>query len=140
MPVYKFFINRLKAINTFLGDLSIRRLFVATCLAGMPGQAISFKAYSTVRIDWRWESLSICLERLLPLLSIMKENLGVDRMMRSDDGKTDATVIRDARKSLDVDKFTEFAHFVYNQGKNIDFFSASLGGMPLPRECVDWKG
>ena len=128
LQVYKFFLNRLRSVTHFLSDLSIRRLFRATCLASHPNLSKQFEYFSVIHVEWRWEYLSICLGKLIPLMYVMRDHLDTARMMRSDDGNTDATVIKQARLAVDTNFFPEFCEFILNFGKIIEHWAHTLEG------------
>ena len=65
IPQNKKWIKRLKALERFLSDKSLRRLFMAQCFKDSEDEQL-FTHYSSVEIDWRWEALEKALDRLLP--------------------------------------------------------------------------
>ena len=77
LPGQRAFMSHLASIEKFLSDKSCRRLFIATCLGG--AEKAAFMSYAVVHCDWRWEFLSTALDKLIPLLGIMRKNLTLRR-------------------------------------------------------------
>ena len=74
LALYKNFLKHLRAVEAFLSDKSLRRLYMATCLAEHP-EKDKLRNYSTVHIDWRWEMLSKALHRLFSPLPLLEGDL-----------------------------------------------------------------
>ncbi len=98
LEVYKHWINRLRQVEHFLSDGSLRRLFIHLFMRDEPGL---LKHYSTVHIDWRWEMLSKALDKLIPIFNILRDRFNLQTFLRSaDGGKVDANVAREAMLTM----------------------------------------
>ena len=86
LDVWESFLPRLRAVERFLQDQSLRMLFIATCLIGLPEIARQFMSYSSLRVEWRWEYLEKSLDKLIPLLPHLIAYMHVDTMLKSAEG------------------------------------------------------
>ena len=128
LPVWEQFMHKLRSVERFLQDYSLRTLFRATCLVTMPAVSALFRSYSGSHVEWRWEFLEKSLDKLLPLLPHMVAHLNVDAMLNSDEGKVDPAIVKEARAALDLPFFTEFCELIRSVGKCIYRFTHMLEG------------
>ena len=127
IPEHKRWIKQLRAIEHFLSDKSLRRLFMATCMKDDPRKDL-FKYYSSVSIDWRWESLSKALDQLSPLFEILQEKWDLAKMMVSDDGKSDAALLREVGEVLKTPYYYEFSEAIRVAGELLEKAARRLEG------------
>ena len=113
LPTYRHWLNRLRSVERFLPDKSIRRLFMATCMEGHPEQQ-RLKSYSTVHIDWRWEMLSRALDQLIPIAHLLRERFDLNKLLsKVEDGtKVDAEILREAHSALQIQHFLQCCEMV----------------------------
>ena len=133
IPLYAEFVVKLRAVEDFLSDKSLRRLFVATCVPVME-EKLLFSHYSVVHIDWRWEFLSIALTKLVVLMPVLRQRLHVDAMVRSEAGSIKPTVVEAARKTLDTPGFVEFCEMLLANGNILETFAHRLEGCECHRD------
>jgi hypothetical protein len=126
--VWKHLVKELKSVQTMLADKSLRRLFVATCVPD-PAVAARFKNYSSVEIDWRWETLCDALDHLIPLIDLLRSRFNLSRMMVSDDGKCEAKLLKDVDRILvQQHRLLELAELVRLSGKRLEQTAHRLEG------------
>ena len=119
IPEHRLWIVRLRALERFLSDRSLRRLFVATCLIGHP-EAWRFKYYSTVEINWRWEMLSKALDCLIPLFDLMMHTLDLEKLTKTDGSDIDPNLARDAHATLHMPDFLPLSELIRQTGNSIE--------------------
>ena len=128
ISVWCFFVTHLRAVDRFLSDATLRRLFIATCLVGFPTVAAKFATYSGSHVEWRWEYLSLALDKMIPLLAFLRVHLVLDTLLGGKEGSADPMVARAARAALDIPFFVEFAELVRSLGKIVERFTHRLEG------------
>ena len=134
---HEHWLNRLKSIERFLCDKSMRRLF--RLLFGQDDPEF-LKSYSTVHIDWRWEMLSKALDQLLPILRKLRERFDLDRFLRSEDGaKVDANVVREAHVAINSTHFPELSEMMRLHGKILEKYAHRLEGCECHRSLLTSK-
>ncbi len=138
LVIWRCFLPKLRAVERFLQDTSLRRLFRAVCLAGLPAVSSMFQNYSGSHVDWRWEYLEKSLVTLVSLLPFLIEYLDVEAMLRSDEGHIDPHILRDARAALDMPFFMEFCELVRCLGMCVYTFTHQLEGCPCHSHV--WTG
>jgi hypothetical protein len=138
LTMWKLFLPKLRALERFLQDVSLRRLFQAVCLAAHPAISSMFKSYSGSHVDWRWEYLELSLVALVDLIPFLMEYLDVEAMLRSEEGNIDPHVLRDARAALDTPYFLEFCELVRCLGRVVYMFTHELEGCPCHKDI--WTG
>jgi hypothetical protein len=126
--VWRGFLPKLRAVERFLQDYSLRMLFRATCLSEVREISQMFANYSGSHIEWRWEYLEKSLGKLIPLLGHMKTRLNVEAILKSDEGNIDPAVVKEARGALDTPFFTEFCLLVWSLGHAVYMFTHILEG------------
>ncbi len=124
----KHLVKELKSVQTMMADKSLRRLFVATCVPD-PAVAARFKNYSSVEIDWRWETLCDALDHLLPFIDLLRSHFTPSRMMVSDDGKCEAKLSKDVDRILvQQHRLLALAELVRLSGKRLEQTAHRLEG------------
>lgn len=128
LPAYADFITHLRALQSFMSNGDLRRRFQVVCMRGLAA-AKMFDHYSVVHIDWRWEFLSLALDRLLPVMPLLRAHFDLEKMAASGDKNTlSAGVLSDASKALKVPNFVEFAEMIRVKGKALQHRAHWLEG------------
>ena len=130
MPVYKVFIEALRALQDFLSDPKWRKKFQATCMAG-DARAHMFDHYHVVHIDWRWEFLSRALDKLLVILSIFAECYDEAKILSSESSRPlTSHVVKSCTDALLGMKnmLPEIADMLRAHGKALERFAHRLEG------------
>ena len=99
LPAHNDYLKRLRSIERFPADESLRRIYMATYMAHHPEQH-RFKVYSSVAVDWQWETLCKALSQLLPLYELLQECYDLSFMTTSEEGKSDAVLLREVEEVL----------------------------------------
>ena len=68
-PGFKDWEAKLRSVEGFLSDASLRKRFVALHLT--PSQGKQFEHYPVVHVDFEWEFAARALDNLMPLLKIL---------------------------------------------------------------------
>ena len=105
MDGHKDFIHKLRAVEDFLSDKSLRRAFQARCLR--PEDVRLFEWYSTVHIDWKWEFLSKALDKLVVLIRIMIRDFDAKKIS----GAGKQSVTESNKTNLCAAVFADEPHF-----------------------------
>ena len=122
------FIKKLRTLQTFLADKSLRRLFIALILNDHPDR-FRFYNYSSVSIDWRWETLSTALEHLCPLLDLLKQHFDLEKMMTNKEGKSEARLLQGVSDILRGEhNLPELSNVVLLVGKQLELCAHRLEG------------
>ena len=137
-PLWSQFLPKLRAIERFLQDASLRTLFRATCLHGQPVVSKLFANFSGSHIEWRWEYLEKTLDKLVPLLPYLRDSFKVDSLLNSVEGNINPAIVKEARAALDTPLFAEFSELVRTVGKCIYKFTHMLEGCPCHSDI--WSG
>ena len=135
LPNHHSFMTRLKHLENFLADRSLRRLFMNACVE--PVLHKEFEHYSTVHISWRWEVLVKALDHLIPRFQLMKERFNVEKIERQPDGKVDSQLVKEAHATLSSELFIEFCVLVRSSGSILQRYAHALGGCQCHAEI--WK-
>ena len=127
LPEYESFLVRLRAIENFLNERSLRTLYQFTCLQGHPAFAL-FSTHQRVHIDWRFEFLGPALEALVPKYIVMKATYDAQRLANSPDGKVETALIKEAELTINDPFFEEKCEMLMAQGYIIDINVHRLEG------------
>ena len=139
LPVAKQFLEHLKVLESFLSNRTLRAKFQASCVQGQPCCA-SFSSYATVHIEWRWEFLSLALDKLVPLFSDMQQHFSASKMLASESGILQSKVIKQVEVVLATPCFVEFAELLRVTGKTIERTAHKLEGCLCHRDVWTAKG
>ena len=55
--------------------------------------------YSTVTIDWRWETLVKSLTQMIPLLDALRATFDLTKMKDSEEGSSEAVLLSEVEKA-----------------------------------------
>ena len=97
----------MRVVERLLSSKSLRRMFVASCMRDHPERG-RFNAFSGLAIEWRWETLGRTLDHLVPLFDLLKSNYDISKLSESEEGKSEAVLLRE------VDVILKTPHFVEN--------------------------
>ena len=79
LPSTTEYIEKLRAVESFLSNKQLRQAFQWRCI-GNPGVRAQFDNYSTVHIDWKWNFLEKALTKLVPLISVMEKHFDIQKL------------------------------------------------------------
>ena len=135
---YEHWLNRLRSLERFLCDKSMRRRFRKLFCQDDPN---FLKAYSTVHIDWRWEMLSKALDQLLPIFEQLRARFDLATFLEAEDaGSVDPVMVREAHAALNSEHFFELTALMAEHGKILERFAHRLEGCECHREVWMEKG
>ena len=127
----KAWMKKLRVLERFLTDKFLRRLSCATCLTDPFLQKL-FEKYSGNTIDWRWETLCKALDQLIPLYETLQQYYDVSKMMVSEDGKSEATLLREVDEVLKSEEFIELCESNRTSIKNCGEARARIRRLRMP--------
>ena len=125
MPENKSWIKKLRSVERFLADKSLRRLFIAKT---QDARTQLFQSYSRVDVDWRWETLQKALDQLIPLWEPLMELYDPKKLMSGADGKSEAGLLHDVDAALKTPMFLEISELVRALGTELERFAHTLEG------------
>ena len=75
------FTQKLRSVEDFMSDKSLRKAFQAHCLTSMSDKD-AFTHYNTVHIDWKWEFLRKALSKLVPLIRTLSDTFDTAKICK----------------------------------------------------------
>ena len=123
----KQFLEVLRVLLDFLSNKQLRQKFQAACLRNTPAFNY-FNSHPTVHIDWRWETLSIALDKLVPIYRFILQYWNEAKMKQGETSQLNSQLILHVTRVLTMRYFLPYAEMIRVVGKSIEHFAHKLEG------------
>jgi hypothetical protein len=128
LPLATAFMDCLLILQAFLSSTQLRRKFQVSCL-GFGHIAFSkFEHYAVVHIDWRWEFLSKALDKLVPLLEVLRSSFDFAKMSLGESGLLSMALVKNLKAVLAKPHLEEFGEMLRVVGAILERYAHKLEG------------